>query len=287
MRLYPECGPCMLRRVLMFCENESEETRYRVVREVCGLFSERISPDMSTTALANERNRILEEITKNKDPMRHLKDESMDAALELYPRLKERLMGLDEGGRFRTALRMALAGNIMEFGARDHEVNLNRLEEEIMEIVEGKAEIDDSDRVYEKVKKAKRILYVTDNAGELVLDKLFIDELRNYANVTVAPLSRPVQDDASVEDVKRAGIDGDILPRGDFIGVWFERTPAEFQRAWKEADLIIAKGMACYETLVDRPDILDGKVALLMKAKCRPVAEDIRVPLGASVVKVL
>jgi len=277
----------MLRRVLMFCENESEETRYRVVREVCGLFSERISPDMSTTALANERNRILEEITKNKDPMRHLKEESMDAALELYPRLEEHLKGLDEGERFKTALRMALAGNIIEFGARDHEVNLARLEGEIMEIVEGKPEVDDSDEIYERVKKAKRILYVTDNAGELVLDKIFIEELRNYAEVTVAPLSKPVQDDACLEDVKRAGIGGDILPRGDFIGVWFERTPEEFQHAWEDADLIIAKGMACYETLVDRPDILGGKVALLMKAKCRPVAQDIGVPVGATVVKLL
>ena len=277
----------MLRRVLMFCENESEETRYQVVREVCGLFSERISPDMSTTALANERNRILEKITKDGNPMKRLKEESMDAALELYPRLEERLGGLDEGERFRTALRMALAGNIIEFGARDHEVNLDRLEEEIMEIVEGKPEIDDSDEIYGRVKKAGRILYVTDNAGELVFDKIFINELRNYADVTVAPLSRPVQDDASVEDVKRVGIDGDILPRGDFIGVWFERTPEEFQKAWKDADLIIAKGMACYETLVDRTDILKGKVALLMKAKCRPVADDIGVPVGATVVKLL
>jgi len=277
----------MLRRVLMFCENESEETRYRVVREVCGLFSERISPDMSTTALANERNRILEEITKNKDPMRHLKDESMDAALELYPRLEEHLRGLGGEERFRTALSMALAGNIIEFGARDHQVNLDRLEEEIMDIVGGEAKIDDSDEIYERVKKAERILYVTDNAGELVLDKIFIEELRNYARVTVAPLSRPVQDDASVEDLKRVGIEGEILPRGDFIGVWFERTPEEFQRAWKDADLIIAKGMACYETLVDRPDILEGKVALLMKAKCRPVADDIGVPVGATVVKLL
>ena len=277
----------MLRRVLMFCENESEETRYRVVREVCGLFSERISQDMSTTALANERNRILEEITKNKDPMRRLKDESMDAALELYPRLEKCLEGLDREGRFKTALRMALAGNIIEFGARDHEVNLDRLEEEIMDIVEGKPEIDDSDEIYGRVKNAKRILYVTDNAGELVFDKIFINELRNYADVTVAPLSRPVQDDASVEDLKRAGIEGEILPRGDFIGVWFERTPEEFQRAWKDAELIIAKGMACYETLVDRPDILNGKVALLMKAKCRPVADDIGVPVGATVVKLL
>ncbi len=287
MKLYPECGPCMLRRVLMFCENESEETRYRVVRDVCRLFSERISPDMSTTALANERNRILEEITKNKDPMRHLKDESMDAALELYPRLEEHLKGLEGEERFRTALRMALAGNIIEFGARDHQVNLDRLEDEIMDIVEGDAEIDDSERVYERVKKAERILYVTDNAGELVLDKIFIEELRNYARVTVAPLSRPVQDDACVEDLKRVGIEGEILPRGDFIGVWFEKTPKEFQKAWEEADLIIAKGMACYETLVDRPDILKGKVALLMKAKCRPVADDIGVSVGATIVKLL
>jgi len=277
----------MLKRVLMFCENEDDETRYQVIREVSRLFAEKISPEMTTTALANERNRVLEKITKDNNPMKRLKEESMDAALELYPKLEERLKGLDEKERFKTALRMALAGNIIEFGARDHEVNLARLEGEIMEIVEGKPEIDDSDEIYGRVKKAQRILYVTDNAGELVLDKILIDELTNYAHVTVAPLSKPVQDDACLEDVKRAGIGGDILPRGDFIGVWFERTPEEFQHAWENADLIIAKGMACYETLVDRPDILGGKVALLMKAKCKPVAEDIGVHVGSLVVKVL
>ncbi len=287
MKLYPECGPCMLRRALLFCDNESEETRYRVVREVCRLFSDRFSPEITTTILANERNKIINRIAKNDNPMKRLKEKSMDAALELYPGLEDRLRGLGKGERFKTAIRMALAGNIIEFGARDHRVNLDRLEEEIMEVVNGRLGIDDSDKIYERVKNSKRILYVTDNAGELVLDRILINELRSYADVTVSPLSRPVQDDACLEDVERAGIGGRILPRGNYIGVWFERTPGEFQRAWEDADLIIAKGMACYETLVDRPDILNGKVALLMKVKCKPVAMNIGLPVGSLIVKFL
>jgi len=280
----------MLRRVLLFCSNEDEETKYKVMREVCRLFSEKASPEMTTTGLAYERNRVLEEITHDRDPMRELKKESIDEALKLYPGLEEHLAGIqDEKERFRTALKIALAGNIIEFGARDHEVNLDRLEDEIMEVVNGKLGIDDIDKIYEKIKNSKRILYVTDNAGELVFDKIFIKELQNYSRVIVAPLSRPVQDDACIEDVKKVNIDKlcEILPRGNFIGVWFERTPEEFRHAWDDSDFIIAKGMGCYETLVDGPEIIKGRVALLMKAKCKPVAEDIGIPLGALVVKVM
>jgi len=278
----------MLRRVLMFYSNEDEETKYKVMREVCRLFSEKVSSETTTTDLAYERNRVIEKITNERDPMKDIKEESIEAALKVYPKFEKYIARIqNEKERFRAALKIALAGNIIEFGARDHEVNLERLEEEIMDVVKETPAIDDTDKIYEKVRYSETILYVTDNAGELVFDNIFIRELRNYAEVIVAPLSRPVQDDACIEDVKKVGIDCEILPRGNSIGVWFERTPEEFQRVWEEIGFIIAKGMGCYETLIDQPEITNGKVALLMKAKCKPVAEDVRVPLGALVVKVM
>lgn len=290
MKLYPECVPCMLQRAMMFCKDEDDRTKREIMRKLCKLFSEEISKDITTTELAFERNRVIEELTDNRDPMKDLKEESFNAALEVYSTLKSYVEGeKNDKERFKKALKIALAGNIIEFGARDHRVNLEKLEDEIFDVVKGKLAVDDTDKIYENVKNSREILYVTDNAGEIVFDKIFIRELTKYAKIYVSPLSRPVQDDACIEEIKKTEIDElcEIIPRGDFIGIWFDRCTPEFLKKFDEVDFIIAKGMGCYETLVDHPERLKGRIGLLMKAKCLPVARDINVPLGSAVVKLL
>jgi len=280
----------MLQRAMMFCRDEDDRTKREVMRKLCKLFSEEISKDITTTELAFERNRVIEELTDNRDPMKDLKEESFNAALKVYSALKSYVEGeKNDRERFKKALKIALAGNIIEFGARDHRVNLEKLEDEIFDVVKGKLSIDDTDKIYEKVKNSREILYVTDNAGEVVFDKIFIQELTKYAKIYVSPLSRPVQDDACVEEIKKTEIDEscEIIPRGDFIGIWFDKCTPEFLKKFDEVDFIIAKGMGCYETLVDHPERLKRRIALLMKAKCLPVARDINVPLGSAVVKLL
>jgi len=280
----------MLQRAILFCRDEEEEVRYRVMRELCELFSKRISPKITTTEIAYERNKIIEGITHNLDPMKDIKEESIRKALEVYPRIERYVDRIkDDEKRFKIAMRIALAGNLIEFGARDHVIDLDRLEEEIRDVINERLIIDDTDGIYEKVKNSDEILYVTDNAGELVFDRILIRELLRYAEVIIAPLSRPVQDDAWIEDVKRLKIDETckIVPRGDFIGIWFEKCTPEFVREFDDADLIIAKGMGCYETLVDYPERLNGRIALLMKAKCEPVAKDVNVPLGSGVIMLI
>ena len=325
MKLYPECCACMLGRVLMFCSGQDEKTKYRVMKEVCRVFAENFSKDVTTTELAYLRNKAIEELIMDRDPMKELKDKSFRAAEKLYPKLEKYMEKISddkvegnaddnvgdnaddkvEGNaddktngkerfkvakeRFKAALKIALAGNIVEFGARDHKPDLNSLEGDVFEIVEGDLAIDDTDRIYEMVKNSGEILYVTDNTAELIFDKIFIRELQRYATVIVAPLSVPVQDDASVAEAKRAGLDKmcDLIPRGDSIGIWFEKSTPEFLKKYDEVDLVIAKGMGCYETLVEYPEKTDGRVALLMKAKCVPVARDIGVELGGNVVKIM
>lgn len=290
MKLYPECGPCMLKRSLMFCANEDEETRYEVMKEVCRVFSENFSPETTTTEMAFRRNNVIERMIKDKDPMKELKDESIRAAEKVCPLVEGYLNKIkDPKKRFVASLKIALAGNILEYGAQDHRADLNRLWDEIIGVVEGPLAIDDITGIYEKMKKGGDILYVTDNAGELVFDKIFIKEIRKYANVSVAPLSKPVQDDAGVREIKNTGIDKlcPIIPRSDSIGVWFERCTPEFLKKWDDSDFIIVKGMGCYETLVDYPERTRGKVGLLMKAKCNAVAKDAKVPVGSAVVKIL
>ncbi|RLI93499.1 MAG: hypothetical protein DRO92_04155 [Candidatus Altiarchaeales archaeon] len=290
MKLYPECAPCMLQRALMFCENEGGEKKYEVIRAVSKFFAENFTENLTTTKLAYERNKIIESITHNKDPMKDIKDKSFSAALKLYPTLKDHIDKIDnDKERFITALRIALAGNTLEFGARDHKPDLSKLEDEIFDVINGSLSIDDSDKIYDIVKNSKRILYVTDNAAEVIMDKILIEDISRYATVYISPLSRPVQDDACIDDIKKAGLDNNynIIPRGDSIGVWFEKTTKEFQRIYDNVDFVIAKGMGCYETLIDYPERTRGRVGLLMKVKCLPVSLNINAPIGSNVIKIL
>ena len=290
MKLYPECGPCMINRTLLFCRDADEETKYRVIKEICRIFGENFSEKLTTTQMADLRNQTAEKMLKNKDPLKDLKDQSIDEAEKVYPAIKEYMDNIPgEKEKFITALKIALAGNTLEFGSENHRPDLKKLKEEILGVVKAPLAIDDTDQIYQEAKKAKLILYATDNSGELVFDRLFIKELQKYAKVIVAPLTVPVQDDASLEEIRKTGIDklAEILPRSDSIGVWFERCTPEFIKKWEEADLIIAKGMGCYETLSEYPKSTKGKVALLMKAKCGPVARDIGVPLGSAVAKLI
>lgn len=290
MKLYPECGPCMINRTLLFCRDADEETKYRVIKEICRIFGENFSGDLTTTHMADLRNQAAEKMLKNKDPLKDLKDSSIEEAEKACPALETYLMSIPgEKHRFVAALKIALAGNTVEFGSENHRPDLKKLKEEILEVVKEPLAIDDTDRIYEKAKNAKLILYATDNSGELVFDRLFIKELLEYSKVIVSPLTVPVQDDASLEEIRKTRIDkmAEILPRSDSIGVWFERCTPEFIKKWEEADLIIAKGMGCYETLSEYPEKTKGKVALLMKAKCGPVARDIGVPLGSAVAKLI
>lgn len=290
MKAYPECGPCMLKRALMFAKDQDEKTQYEVLRGVCRIFSEKFHQGATTTEIAYERNRFVEKVTQEKDPMKDLKEESFEIANRVYPKLEAYAKGLtDEKERFFTAMKIALAGNTLEFGAGEHEPDLDKLEDEIFTVIEQEPAIDDSKQVYEMSKDAENILYVTDNAPEVVMDKIFINELSSYAKVKIAPLSRPVQDDATELEIKKAGLDEEyeIIPRGDSIGVWYERSPPEFKEAFKKADLVIAKGMGCYETLIDVPEITKGKVALLFKVKCSAVAQDVGAPLGSVVITLI
>lgn len=277
----------MIQRALLFCRGNNERTKYKVIRAVCKLFSKEF-PELTTTEMAYKRNKAIEKIIKDHDPMRDLKEKSFNSALRLYPLLERYISSTkNKKERFRKALMIALAGNIIEFGAMNHNINMKKLKDEIFSVVEGKLAIDDIDRIYSKVKNSREILYVTDNAAELVFDKILINELKHYSKVFISPLSRPVQDDAWVVDVKKLGIDCEVIPRGDFLGIWFEKCTPEFLKKYREADLVIAKGMGCYETLIDYPEKAKGKVALLMKAKCLPVAKNIGVPLGAGVAKMM
>ncbi len=276
----------MLRQALTFCSGQPDDVKFKVVGELLQLFSKEFSPDSTTIRLFERKNEIVKKYTTNKDPMREQKKLGLEAALSVYGDLEYFVGGeSNPGRRFRRAVLVALAGNSIEFGRVEHRFDPADIERHLFDSINSKPEVDDIPVFYERVTKARKILYVTDNAGELVCDKILVDELKRYARVFVAPLSKPMQDDATVEDVETAGIVCDVVSKGEMIGLCLDRTPKEFNRVFAVADVVVAKGMACYETIVEHPKEVEGKVVLLMKVKCTPVSRDVGVKLGSTVVK--
>jgi len=179
------------------------------------------------------------------------------------------------------AVRLAIAGNVIDLGVKSN-LNESQIHEAIetclTEPLEG-----DLKQFAAAITGATRILYLTDNAGEIVLDRLLIEQLPRE-KVTVAVRGTPVINDATRTDAETAGITGlvPVIDNGsDAPGTILEDCSGVFRRHFAEADLIIAKGQGNYETLREVPRPL----YFLLRVKCPVLAQDLGCPVGRLVLR--
>jgi damage-control phosphatase, subfamily I len=176
---------------------------------------------------------------------------------------------------FDTAMRLAITGNIIDFGANLSFLN-ESIHSEISDVLKN-SDID-SKLLKEEVNKAKKILYIADNAGEIVFDKLFLEQLP-LEKITFSVRGSYILNDALMEDAEMIGITK-ILPvissGSNYPGTVLNSCSEEFSKAFNEADLIISKGQGNYETLSD----LDKNIMFMLRIKCPVVARDINHPMG-------
>ena len=177
-----------------------------------------------------------------------------------------------------TAIRIAIAGNIIDFGANwDFDI-----ENETYKVLEMNFAVCDYNGFKNKLDKAPKILYIGDNAGECVFDRILIEEIKKPVTYVVRGV--PIINDATYEDAVQAGIDGvaTILSSGtDAPGTILETCSPEFKEVYKNSEFIISKGQGNYEALSKekRP------IFFLLKTKCNVVADDIGVDNGDIVLK--
>ena len=206
-----------------------------------------------------------------RDPYAELKARSNRTALAAAERLRARPLDLRE------RVQAAVAGNAIDFGVDGSRDALESLE---AELAVGLT-VDDFNRFRDEVDRARKILYLTDNCGEVVFDLLLVEALAELGKeVTVSPKEEPILNDATVVDLKALGFDrmARIVPHARrSIGLLLSEAPAAFLEVWEAADLVVAKGMGHFETLYGT----DKTVAFLLKAKCIPVAERLGVAPGA------
>ena len=277
MRTYLDCYPCFLRQALDAARlaGADEQQQQAVLSRVLELLQQ-IDPTGTPPEIGDRVHRIVRQEVEDRDPYRAVKEASTRQALALYPRLKE--LVAEASDPLDVAVRLSIAGNIIDLGpARTYD-----LWGAIERVLSQPFAVDDRAALREALSGAKWVLYLADNAGETVFDRVLIETLG--VPVVYAVKDGPVLNDATVEDALAAGLDqvAEVVSTGsDGPGVVLSRCTASFRRLYDEAEVVIAKGQANYETLSEE----GPRLFFLLQTKCPVIARDVGVPLGSIVLK--
>lgn len=257
----------------MRLSTQNGEMHKRFLKEIF-IFASELDFSQSPPTFAQKIHRRLREITGVKDPYSKLKQSFNRLALEMFSAIESLVKNSPDP--LETAVRFAIAGNIIDSGAK------SALREcEIKEALEATASMPltgDFADFKKAVRKAVRILYLADNAGEIVFDRLLLDLLPRKSTV-LAVRGAPVINDATLSDAETAGINNlvNVISNGsDAPGTIIEDCSKEFVDCFRDADLIISKGQGNYETLSHRKE----NIFFLLKVKCTVIESHIGFPVG-------
>lgn len=281
MKTYLDCYPCFLRQALdaaRFAGANDNQQLY-LMREVLELL-QKVSPEATPPEIGDHIHRRVRQIVGHHDPYRAVKTVATQQALALYPRLKA--LVAQSTDPLAQAARIAIAGNIIDFGpGRDYD-----LEATLDQVMTQPLAVDDLDALRTAFDVAESsaypLLYLADNAGETVFDRVLIETIGRP--VTYAVKGGPTLNDATRKDAEAAGLDAiaNLISTGvDAPGTMLARSSAAFRHAYAAAEVIIAKGQANYETLSPG----DARVFFLLKVKCPVIGRDIGVDSGSIVIK--
>ena len=292
MKVQIRCASCLLHRGYLEIQESTKDRniQFKALSALLRLLAEEFKPNANPAYLGTKRDKLIREITGNPDPFKQRKQLSNKKALETLPLAKS--IVLNEASpelRFRKACLASIVGNIMEFDIPDNPFKFKDLEELIQQAEKDLA-IDEIFQIFNKAKNAKRILFLTDNAGEVAFDTLLVQELKNLgAQVTVAVKSGPILNDATMEDAQIVGMDkvaDKLITTGsDSVGLVPEECSREFLDVYNSVDFVVAKGMGHAETLTELQ--LPVPHALLLRSKCCTVAGHLNVDIGKNVAKIL
>lgn len=297
MKLRPECISCQIDRAKGECDlvlNEDED-KFLVLREFIALILAHLEPGDPKTPpfFGTERERILQRCSGIRDPHEAVKRQNNEVAKDLLPGAYKFYDAADD--KIEALIRIAATANSMEYGVKGHSYSVDSFKHEFSRTLNEKLNWD-REAIVSAIKAWDKILYLTDNAGEVVFDVFVIRKLMELGKeVVVSPKSAPVLNDATIEDLGEAGISasGDkcrVIPSGAYIGLSLEEAGEEFLEVFRdERYLVIAKGMGNYEAiseLEDRDELgLKGRLLYILRAKCEPVAGSLGVNRGELVAK--
>lgn len=270
-----DCIPCFIRQALEVCRFVTDDPAIheQVVREVLLLAAE-MDLAQCPPVIGQRIHCRLRQITGIEDPYRTVKDRSNKMILDMTNDLKKKIESSTD--RFAMAVRLAIAGNVIDYAVNGCP-NENELRCAVEQAIDAPL-MGDINIFRHAVAQADRILYLADNAGEIVFDRLLIEELP-MERVTMAVRGEPVINDATRIDAQTAGLNDlvEVIDNGsDAPGTLLPDCSPSFQTQFEQADLIIAKGQGNFETLSEAPKT----IFFLFKVKCPVIAQAIGEDVG-------
>jgi uncharacterized protein with ATP-grasp and redox domains len=278
MNLELDCIPCIVNSFIKLLK--LEELPHRIQEETMRKFLRLIAEadyHKSPPILGREMHRMIREQLNNDDPYEDIKKKNNKMMLDMYTEFEEMIER--SSNPFDTAMRLAIAGNVIDFGPQ----NQFDIMDSIERIAHSPLAIDDSKFLKEDLNKASSLLYIGDNCGEIILDKLFLETI-NFQNTYFAVRSGPVINDATIEDAVMVGIDkiAKVISTGDDApGVALDSCSDEFKEIFQKSDVIISKGQGNLEGLID----VDQNIYFLLVTKCDLVGNLVGTAKGDFVVK--
>lgn len=288
MLIWPDCIPCTIKmgllvgREVLKDDGKVMDLMKEVLNLEClnGSATNLTSPEIILDVWS-----LITEMAGDKNPLRGAKREQNEAILRLYPEIKKSVFASVDP--FLEAVRFAIIGNSIDALVD----GLEKGADDMIAQFSSQTVDDEGVRAFRaRVERAERILYFTDNCGEIVFDRILIEVMKELlgTSVTVVVKTLPAMNDATVEDARFVGIDtlAEILENGiekPLAGTMLNAVSPRVLSLIEEADLLIFKGGGNYDTMTEEPSVI-GKTSYLFQAKCFPYAALHRVPVGSLVI---
>ncbi|MBI9074822.1 MAG: DUF89 family protein [Desulfatibacillum sp.] len=278
MKFYTDCYACFVRQTINAARHAGcgEELQHTLINKVLGLLQS-LEPGITPPEVARKVHGLIRQFSNNPDPYKQAKTQCTQAALALYDDMKALIQKSPDP--LGTALRLSIAGNIIDLGISDEHEDLWHTVDRVL--VQDYA-VDHEAILRQALEKADHVLYLGDNAGETVFDRLLIEVLDKP--VIYAVRGMPILNDAVMEDALEAGLDkvATLIDNGaDAPGTILSLCKPEFVEIYNAAPVIIAKGQGNYETLNDA----GPKVFCLLQVKCPVIERDMGASMGGIILR--
>ncbi|WP_462315093.1 damage-control phosphatase ARMT1 family protein [Methanobrevibacter sp.] len=278
MKISYECGPCFLRqaREAMDLSTDDEVLKMEIMEDIFKFLSKNFELDTNSNSTGSAMHKMIKQKTGCRDPYRKEKIEGNEIALKYLPDVKKII---EEDDSLENYVKIAIIGNILDFGAFTLD---DDIESVIKTALEKDLAVKDIEEFEDSLKAHDKVLYLVDNTGEIVFDKLLLAKIKEYGlDITIAVKSEPILNDACMPEALEAGLDeyGEIVEIGcGTVGYVDSEISDEFREIFENHRFVISKGMGNYEGLTEI-DLSDKEIYFLLCAKCNTISKDIGVNL--------
>ncbi len=290
MKIKEECVSCLIKRIAfeVRLSTKNEKLQNEITQNVCNFLSKEYNPSICSADLATKAHKIVYTKLNNNDPYSKLKTKSNNMAKAFVPQI-EKLIN-ESKYQLKTAMICSIVGNMLDFGIKGSAQNPDELKKIFKDIYEERLGYDDYCKLEKIIKNASNLVLFTDNCGEIVFDKILCKELKKFNNklkIFLVVKGKPVLSDATKQDASYLDFDevvDEILTTGCFaVGVNFKLLPPNVRKYLTKTDIILCKGMANYESFSEKNY---SPIAYLLRTKCRPIANSLKVPVNSNIIKV-